>query len=322
MSRSTLSSCGRRALGIATAAVVFSLVLGAAQARAVVIGGNAVLTFDTELLSMNLTGGSFPMPLAAVWEFVDSNVAISLSSQRAANPGPRSLGQATASQRTGVGLEALAGAGQADAIDPNVLDGQPFQVDSFFDVFFDITLTDVDPRPGRDFAGQGDGASFMLLDNGPAGMQSSYLAVFDKNAPSFGLVPPPEASPYVGHFNIEIPLGADLNGNGEADKIKFQLAIHAVGDENRTFIILPDGTVLETFDSAAFLQGALVDLSSDPPFTIGALDPVTGLPSAGGLAGPTTASSRLENPILPEPASAVLVGLGLGALASRQRRRA
>jgi PKD repeat protein len=37
------------------------------------------------------------------------------------------------------------------------LDGEQFFVDSFFDVFFDITVTDVDARPGRDYAGQPDG---------------------------------------------------------------------------------------------------------------------------------------------------------------------
>lgn len=34
-----------------------------------------------------------------------------------------------------------------------------------------------------------------------------------------------------------------------------------------------------------------------------------------------TACSRLGNPILPEPASGVLVGLGLAALGAAQRRR-
>jgi len=59
------------------------------------------------------------------------------------------------------------------------------------------------------------------------------------------LIPPPETDPYIGHFLVEIPLGADINGNGENDKIKFTLASHSAGDENRTFIVLPDGTVIE-----------------------------------------------------------------------------
>jgi hypothetical protein len=195
------------------------------------------------------------------------------------------LGKAYA--RNGFGQEfSVFASPQLQPIDPNALDGQPFFVQSFFDVFFDITVTDVDSRSGRDYAGQPDGASFLLPDNGPANLQNfSELPIFfDKDAPNFGLIPPPESAPYIGHFNIEIPLGGDINGNGENDKIKFTLATHTVGDENRTFIILPDGTVIDNFDSTASLDGLIVDESADPPFSF-------------SLTGPTSASSRLLNPI-------------------------
>jgi hypothetical protein len=210
--------------------------------------------------------------------------------------------------------------GDPPAINPNELDGENFFVDSFFDVFFDITVTDVDNRPGRDYAGQPDGASFTLEDNGPAHMQSFYNRAFDKDAPNFGLVPPPEADPYIGHFQIEIPLGGDINGNGENDKIKFTLATHSVGDENRTFIVLPDGTVVDTFDSAAALDGLVVDESTDPPFSIGMIDPGTGLPDPTSFGGPTTATSQLQNAIIPEPSSLLLLASS-AALWSMRRRR-
>jgi hypothetical protein len=118
-------------------------------------------------------------------------------------------------------------------------------------------------------------------------MENFYVAVADPNLPNFGLIPPPESAPYIGHFNIEIPLGADLNGNGENDKIKFTLVAHTVGDENRTFITLPDGTVVDSFDSISDLSGAVVDESQDPPFSI-------------SLTGPTTATSRLVVPAVPD----------------------
>lgn len=191
-------------------------------------------------------------------------------------------------------------------------------MDSFFDVFFDITVTDVDSRPGRDYAGQPDGASFSLLDNGPASMRSFHSAIFDKNAPNFGLLPPPEADPYIGHFEIEIPLGADINGNSINDKIKFTLASHSAGDENRQFIELPDGTTLDMFDSAAFLEGAIVDEITDPPFIIGAQLP-NGLPDPAAFGGPTTATSTLMNPIIPEPASIGLVMAGATLVLARRR---
>ncbi len=267
------------------------------------------LEFDTELVSLELTGGPFPLPLATDpanalgdsvegWGWVNSTVTITLSSQRPVTPGPASVGTAFAFPN----VESFAGAGEGEGqcttpIDPNQLDGEEFFVDSFFDVFFDITVTDVDARPGRDFAGLPDGMSFPLIDNGPANMASFYIAIFDKDAPNFGLIPPPEADPYIGHFNIEIPLGVDINANGENDKVKFTLATHSVGDGNRTFVTLPDGTVIDEFDSGAFLEGAVVDESSDPPFTIGSMLP-SGLPDPAVFGGPTTATSNLLTPIV------------------------
>lgn len=295
------------AAALCVCAFVFSSWLGTLQAE--------IIAFDTELLSLNLTGPTVGLPLASDpgnalddsisgYGFVNSSVSITLSSQRSVSPGPRSLGQAIA--RLGIGETAVQ-LPPLEPIDPDALDGQIFFVQSFFDVFFDITVTDVDGRLGRDFAGAPDGATIVLQDIGPANMQNLYSVVFDKNAPNFGLIPPPEAAPYIGHFNIEIPLGGDINGNGEDDKIKFTLASHAAGDANRTFVILPDGTVIDNFDSTANLDGAVVDISTDPPFTL-------------SLAGPTTASSILLNPsAVPEPSS-LMVGslLGLGLLARRR----
>jgi hypothetical protein len=276
------------------------------------------LVFDTELVSLNLSGGPYPVPLASDpanllgdsidgYGFVDTEISITLSSQRPPEgtppgPGPASTGKACATiELNGLNaqLPCLFDGLTPAPIDPAELDGQLFFVDSFFDVFFDITVTDVDFRPGRDFAGQPDGASILLPDNGPAFMQSIYEAVFDMEAPNFGLVPPPEVAPYIGHFQIEIPLGGDINGNGENDKIKFTIASHAAGDENRTFTQLPDGTTIDEFDSAAFLAGAIVDESTDPPFTLGAGSPVApAFSGPGALSGPTTATSTLLNPLL------------------------
>lgn len=307
-----------------------ALLLASSIAAAGTVGLPVLIEFDTSLQSLNLTGGPFPMPLASDpanalgdsvdgYGFVDSEIAITLSSQRATNPGPESLGQATAFVEGPAATAAFGEPLDSAPIDPAALDGQIFFVDSFFDVFFDITVTDVDSRAGRDFAGQPDGASLQLLDNGPASLRSFYQAVFDKDAPNFGLVPPPESDPYIGHFNIEIPLGGDINGNGIDDKIKFTLASHSVGDENRQFVTLPDGTVLDTFDSAAFLEGAIVDETSDPPFTIGGQLP-NGLPDPLVFGGPTTATSQLRTPVIPEPSSCLLVVIGIVGIAMARRR--
>ena len=307
---------------------LFAAVAATPANAGVAPGPDVVLVFDTEFLSLNLTGGPVAMPLASDpgnalgdsiegFGFVNSAVNVTLSSQRLVNPGPDSLGMAHAFSASIAALGAGAGGGEGaqepTPLTPGLideLDGQSFFVDSFFDVFFDITVTDVDARAGRNFAGMPDGASIMLPDIGPADMQSNHQAIFDKDAPNFGLIPPPQSSPYIGHFLLEIPLGGDINGNGINDKLKFTLATHAVGDENRTFIILPDGTVIDNFDSTASLEGAVVDVTSDPPF------------GPFALSGPTSASSNLLNPIVPEPSSVILLAAGgLLAAACRLGRR-
>lgn len=276
------------------------------------IAAGGEIKFETSLESLNLTGGPYPISLASDptnalgdsvdgYGFVDSEVTLTLSSQRTVDPGPATLGEACAfpdvlplSSQDPAAL-----VGNLDPIDPEQLDGQLFFVDSFFDVFFDITVTDVDSRPGRDYAGQADGASIQLINNGPTNIQSFYQMTFDKDAPNFGLFPPPQHAPFIGFFAVEIPLGADINGNAENDKIKFTIGSIVAGDANRTFTTLPNGTVINEFDAAGYFAGAVVDESTDPPFTLGAGSP--GAPAfsgPGALTGPTTATSTLLNPVI------------------------
>lgn len=250
--------------------------------------------WDIELLSMDLNATAF-LPLGPGWDDPPILTQIHIGESAAL----ASKGKAYAGPFAPAAASVASAAAAAQPPQP----GEQFFVQSFFDVFFDITVTDVDPSVNFG-GGPTDGVSLTFPDNGPAHMQNFYFAPYDPAAPNFGLIPPPESAPYIGHFSIEIPLGADLNGNGENDKIKFTLVTHAVGDENRTFVQLPDGTVIDSFDSRADLSGAVVDASQDPPFGI-------------TLTGPTTASSKL----VPEPADAgVLASLGLLAFAGRRRR--
>jgi hypothetical protein len=281
-----------------------------------------VIEFELELTSLDLAGGSFAIPLASDpsnmlgdsvegYGFVNSQVSLTLSSQRG---GPQSFGMALAVTGSPTTSDRL-------AINPGELDGQTFSVDSFFDVFFDLTVTDVDSRPGRDYAGLPDGASVSLVDNGPANLQSSYQTTFDKDAFNFGLLPSPEDAPLVGFAQIEIPLGGDVNGNGEDDKMKFVLALLSLGDENRTFITLPEGTVINHFDVAASLDARIVDESTDPPFRIGTMLP-GGLPDPGAFGGPGSMSSNLINPVpaVPVPAAVWLFGTALIGFVGMSRR--
>jgi len=286
-----------------------------------------VIEFDLELTSLNLSGGPFAMSLASDpnnalgdsiegYGFVNSGVSLTLSSQRAVNPGSQSLGKAFATTGSPNASELL-------PINPGDLDGETFFVDSFFDVFFDLTVTDVDSRPGRDYAGQADGASISLLDNGSALLRSTYQATFDKDAPNFGLLPPPEDTPLIGDLELEVAFGVDINGNGEDDKMKFVIATLSLGDDNRSATTLPNGTVINDFDAAAFFEGAIVDISTDPPFTIGAMLPSSGLPDPAPFGGPGSMSSELVNPVpaIPVPAAVWLFGTALAGLLGFARRR-
>ncbi len=265
-----------------------------------------VIRFDTELVSMTLTG-SGQIPLARDQQgvegygFVTSSVTLTLSSQRA-NPGPSSLGGACASTGLAHPPNPCVGTGEFDG---GALNGTQFQVDSFFDVFFDITLTDIDPN--HDFYGQSPGASLSLFDNGPVRVASSYATDFVNLDPQFGLWPPPESAPFVGSgLMLKRALGVDINGNGEEDVLEFTLLSLTWLDAGRTFIQLPDGTVVWTVDAEAALNGAVMDASVDPPFSI------------GDLVGPTTGTSRVAP--VPEPGTLLLVAGGLAVLRRRRLR--
>ncbi len=275
------------------------------------------IKYEVTWTSFDVAGGPFLVPFASDpanmlgdsiegFGFVESVVTVTLSSQRPTTPGPPSLGEVCA-------LEMLPPdrlgdpEGRGDVVgcvdplpivDPDLLDGSPFMVDSFFDVFFDITFTDVDARPGRDYAGMPDGASTVFQDNGPLQVIVSYPATFSATGDLWGLAPPPEASPYFSPALIEIPLGGDINQNGEDDKIKITLWTSSIGDAGRVFISGAGDSVNVAFDSGLVIEGVVVDESTDPPFTLGFYS-APGQPDLTSLGGPGTWNALLANGVVP-----------------------
>ena len=84
---------------------------------------------------------------------------------------------------------------------------------------------------------------------------------------------------------------------------------------------MPDGTVINEFDAAMQIEGVVVDESTDPPFTVGAL--LSGsLADPAAFGGPATATTNLQNPTTPEPATMILMSAAIPALLRRRRKRA
>ncbi len=309
----------------------WSLTIGLSAILLAPHAANASVLWDTEMVSLNLTGGPFLMPLASDpanllgdsvdgYGFVDSDVQLTVSSQRVI-PGPASLGQHQGFDFGSV----LGGSGVQPAFDPADFEGQPFFVDSFFDVFFDITVTDVDGRPGRDYVGELDGASIVLEDIGATPAQSNSTQTFSQSDPIFDLVPP-ESDPYLTLLAFNVPLGLDVNVNSENDDVAFTLGVLGLQDASRNFTTLPGGVVNLDADIASFLEGMIADTSGGVPFLVGAQLP-SGLPDIAAFSGTGSITFDLVNSLqgqaIPEPSTFAISVLGLSSLGmiGRPRRR-
>ena len=290
--------------------IAVSLVTGLAliAASATVAEGaigveSVVLEYQTEITSMDLTG-TFLLPLGPEFGLVNSTLTLSESANY------ESTGKASAF------FQFRPGGGTPATVD-EIQDGDHFFVDSFFDVFFDITVEDVDPA--NDFHPGFGGSVLSLPSDGTNAAHMELISgdeigpAADTSKPNFGLFPL-EGDVYIGHVDVVIPLPFSVGGDpDENDVLKFQFTTHNVGGVQDTFLMLPDGSVVESFDSSAPFAGSIFDESVDPPF------------GPFMLTGPTTATSLGPQPAgIPEPTTLIIWSL-LGALgiayAWRRRKR-
>lgn len=181
-----------------------------------------------------------------------------------------------------------------------------WQVDSFFDVFVDIELADIDDV--YDFSN--DAPMIQLLGVHAGTISTNFFTYWDPNLPNGGLFPPPETSPYTLDAPFQVPLGFDVNGNEEEDFLDIQEWTWTWLGADRKFVFVPT-RVVHNVKAQTQLSGKVRDALTDPPF-----GPIT-------LTGPTTASAQLvyRPPTIPEPSSVGLLTAGLAMLLRRRRRR-
>lgn len=217
-----------RTAALAAALVPLGAIAAAPLAEAGVGSGFVQMgPFETELLSMSLMG-SGQLPLGTGYELVNSEIKI--------NESPTIQSKGTAFISTGRNFPAgITATGGGIIGDPStVMQGDPLFVDSFFNVFFDVTVTDIDPN--TNFGG-GLPSMLMATGLGPANMsfvpkrdpmteQPIPNCTADLSRPNFGCLPPPAGEVYLGHFDVVLTL-PDLNGNTIPERIKFTLQAHS-----------------------------------------------------------------------------------------------
>lgn len=205
--------------------------------------------------------------------------------------------------QSGVSLSTLPGSEVLTAfnITPSF---QEVEVTLTFELFAEITITDIDPV--FDFTGS-LGTGFSLFPAAPLSATLTSIVDFSSFDPAdpFGTIP---VSSSITSTSIKEDLNEDVNLNGELDFIEFRIEDFLFLDENDIVFDFVDPNDPEAgliVSSASLsLSGQVADVSTDPPFTV--------------------ALSTDNPPVnVDEPAFIALFSLGfIGLLVARARRSA
>ena len=303
-----------------TAGLILGVALFAAMAQpAQAVYVDPGTPIPTQLLTFGLAADVFlPLTSAATtstltgapaavdgYGWVDTHISLSLSTTTPST-GQASLGVPYNFGTSGNAAGASSAVGGGPVCDGhgtagNVVNGDTVCVSSFFNIYFDISLANIDTSTG--FFGGGGPSVLTATGLGPATMQQNSTCIADTSKVNLGCLPP-TGSAYIGHFKVNLPLGVDINGNSLLDTISFVLVQHNVGNQTNTYV--QGSNVIDTFNSSAPASGSVQDAGTDPPFTF-------------TLNGPTTAQQGIVYPA-PEPATLGLLGVGLGLLGWKRRR--
>jgi len=258
------------------------------------------LFFDTEISSISLSGGPFSLPLGPDGSAVDTTVGATKAQDH----------NSSRSNRTS-SVISPGDPDDPDPIDPTRLHGTSYQIDSFFDVFFELTFAS--PLMSTEY---GAGGRLILESDAAARLTRSPASpyTFDGSAPDFDMLSSSDnlnrALEHHGHVTVlKIAMGGDVDGTGGDEELSLLSngIVMTTVPGSDSYLPLPNGLIQHSFDTTLFMTGSIDDSDSSVPFTI------------GPLFGRVVEVGRLSNAIVPEPASILLLSMG-ALMASCSRR--
>jgi hypothetical protein len=260
----------------ATLALLFAASTISKASAANITLGDPVGVFDTQLVSLHLTGGPYSLPLGPGSSATQADLSLGLSNVMA------SVGKGYVYSLPG--QQTLGG----------IQSGQSYLVKSVFDLFFDVTFT----TAWLAKFGQPGLHQVSATNLGPAHMETTYILTATSGL-NFGLVPPPATAPYTGQLSMRIAVGDGDGGN----LTQFDFIGHIAGNS----ITGSDNTLHAFSSSGGALSGVITESLLDSPITFNTPGTASST-DPGAASGTVTSQGTLS---APEPGTLTLALLGV-----------